>query len=278
MKKISAAFDGLKFSNATMAYAIEAAAKSKSVLSGVFLDDFLYHSYHLYDMVGSSGVSPIKTKRLNEEDQRVRDHSAEVFEQACREAQINYIIHRDRSFALQELLKETVYSDLLFVNTTETFSHFEDDEPTQFLSELLAGTQCPVVVVPKVYRPVEKIILLYDGKPSSVFAVKMLNYLMPWLKELPTEIVTVVDPQDFNVPEDRLIREFTTCHYPDATYTLLHGNAKEEIVRYLRHTRENALVVAGAYQRSTVSMWFKTSMADVLMKELDVPLFIAHNR
>jgi len=52
MKKISAAFDGLKFSSATMAYAIEAAIKSKAVLSGVFLDDFLYHSYNLYDMVG----------------------------------------------------------------------------------------------------------------------------------------------------------------------------------------------------------------------------------
>jgi hypothetical protein len=37
-------------------------------------------------------------------------------------------------------------------------------------------------------------------------------------------------------------------------------------------------VVLGAYQRSEVSRWFKTSMADILMRELNVPMFIAHNK
>lgn len=38
------------------------------------------------------------------------------------------------------------------------------------------------------------------------------------------------------------------------------------------------LVVLGAYRRNELSRWFKTSMADTLMKELDTPLFIAHNK
>lgn len=33
-----------------------------------------------------------------------------------------------------------------------------------------------------------------------------------------------------------------------------------------------------SYRRSEISRWFKTSMADILMKELDAPLFIAHNK
>ena len=60
MKKISAIFDGLKFSTSTLEYAIQLAAQSKALLSGVFLEDFTYHSYKLFDMVGSQGVSKEK--------------------------------------------------------------------------------------------------------------------------------------------------------------------------------------------------------------------------
>jgi hypothetical protein len=46
----------------------------------------------------------------------------------------------------------------------------------------------------------------------------------------------------------------------------------------LRYHKGNELVVLGAYRRSQISRWFKTSMADILMKELETPLFIAHNK
>ena len=41
MKKISAVFDGLKFADSTLAYAIKLAESSKTLLSGVFLESFL---------------------------------------------------------------------------------------------------------------------------------------------------------------------------------------------------------------------------------------------
>lgn len=278
MKKISVAFDGLKFSTVSMAYAIEAALKSKALLSGIFLDDFVYHSSDVYDMVGSRGISGPEISQLMKEDSDSRDHAVVTFEAMCQKAELKYNIHRDKSFALQELLKESIYSDLLYINTVETFTHFIEHEPTHFLTNLLADVQCPVVITPREYRAINKVILLYDGKPSSVFAIKMFNYLMPWLKETPTEIVTVVEPHELNLPNEPLIREFITCHYPSATYTLLHGSAKKEVTGYLKETDLKGLVVCGAYQRSAVSMWFKSSMANVLMKEVDMPLFIAHNK
>ena len=39
-----------------------------------------------------------------------------------------------------------------------------------------------------------------------------------------------------------------------------------------------SLVVLGAYQRGMVSRWFRASMADVLMRDLKLPLFIAHSK
>jgi len=65
-------------------------------------------------------------------------------------------------------------------------------------------------------------------------------------------------------------------HFPKASYTVLKGDPEAEIVNYLKAQRTNPLVVLGAYQRGMVSRWFRPSMADLLMKELKLPLFIAH--
>ena len=74
------------------------------------------------------------------------------------------------------------------------------------------------------------------------------------------------------------MKEFMKRHYPKAKYIIKKGWAEEEIVKYLKENQENTLVVLGAYQRGAVSRWFKESMADVLMKEVKQPLFIAHHK
>lgn len=277
MKKISAAFDGLKFSTGTLDYAIHIAGQSKALLSGVFLDDFTYHGYKLFDMVGSEGVSGEKLKKLMETDKETRQKSTAAFQYACIQAHIDYTLHHDESFAIQELLKESIYSDLLILGIEETFTHFPQDRPSQFVKDLLADVQCPVMLVPKEYKEIQKIVLLYDGKPSSVFAIKMFNYMLPWMRSIETEVLSVVDPTVYaELQDSELIKEFISCHFPEAQYTLLHGNAEENIIAQLKKQEQNTLVILGAYRRSSVSMWFKTSMADILMKEVGLPLFVAH--
>ena len=60
-------------------------------------------------------------------------------------------------------------------------------------------------------------------------------------------------------------------------YTVIKGWAEDGIVKHLKQTSENVLVVLGAYKRGPVSRWFRESMADSLMKEVKMPLFIAHS-
>ena len=53
------------------------------------------------------------------------------------------------------------------------------------------------------------------------------------------------------------------------------GFAGEKIIQYLKPAANRMMVVLGAYRRTDLSRWFKTSMADLLMKECEAPLFIA---
>lgn len=278
MQKIIAAFDGLKYSISTQQHAIAIAKKNKMHLVGVFLDDFTYHSYKVYDVVNSPDLLlEDALKDLNDKDEEVRKESVEKFTAACQDAGITYAMHRDRNIAIQELLHESIYSDLLVINGAETFTHYIKPMPTEFIRDILANVQCPVLVTTTVYKPFEKLVFLYDGEPASVHAIKMFDYLLSMYNNLPVEVVSVKSKKhSTHVPDNKLMKEFMKRHFPDAEYQVLKGDPDEVIVNHLADQHDNTLVVLGAYQRSTVSRWFKPSMADHLIKELRLPLFIAH--
>ena len=99
------------------------------------------------------------------------------------------------------------------------------------------------------------------------------------VKDMDTEVLTVKPVySSTHLPESRLMKEFMKRHYPDAKYTVMKGWAEDEIVKHLKKQKENTLVVLGAYRRGAVSRLFRESMADVLMKKVKLPLFIAHNK
>ena len=279
MKKFIAAFDGLKFSNSTKDYAIDIAKQSNTFPVGIFLDDVTYHSYKMYELITDNGLLESSLEHLQEKDKKTREISVKKFETACQEAGTNFSLHHDRSISLQELLHESIYADLLIIDSKETLTHYEEEIPTRFIRDLLTDVQCPVLLVPQKYEPIKKIVLLFDGEPSSVHAIKMFSYILEPLKHLPTEVITVKGmKKNLHVPDNKLLKEFMKRHYPKATFTVLQGLAEIEIPDHLKGNHGDTIVVLGAYRRGMVSRWFRESKADVLIKGLRTPLFIAHNK
>lgn len=279
MEKIIAAFDGLQYSNSTKEYALYLAKQTQTHLVGVFMDDFTYTSYKIYELVTKEGVSEEKLKQYRAKDKTVRDAAAADFVKSCQEAGLEYALHHDRNIAIQDLKHESIYSDLLIIDAKETLTHYTERQPTRFIRDLLSDAQCPVLLVPPKFKPVEKVILLFDGEPSSVHAIKMFSYLLPQLTQVEAEVVSV-NPVNttLNMPDNKLMKEFMKRHYPKAKYKVLKGLAEDEIVKYLKLQQAHTLVVLGAYRRGAVSRLFRASMADILMQKVKLPLFIAHNK
>ena len=280
MKKFIVAFDGLRFSESAMSYAIFLAKHCKAHLVGAFLEDFMRHNYGLAEIKKYEGANLDQyIEDMNQKDQDDRNESIAVFELACQDSGLNYSVHRDRNVALNEVLHESVYADLLIINAAETLSRYEEAAPSRFMRELLNDVQCPVVLVPASYEPIDKVVMLYDGEPSSVHAVRTFSYLFESIKHFDTEIVTVKRPEEsLHVPDNKIIKEFVKRHYPKAESIVLKGVAEDEITNYLHRGKENAMVVLCAYRRSKFSRLFRPSMADYLLMHLKLPLFIAHNK
>ena len=279
MKKFLAVFDGYKMSKSTLDYAIQLTQTAHASLVGVFLDEFIYRSYSAYKVMTTYKDYDKLIKEFDEKDKKKRDAAVLQFQKACEKSKITFSVHRNKSIALQELKHESMFADLIIINEYETFTKYKEKPPTRFMKDLLGDVQCPVMVVPNDFKPVDKIVLLYDGGPSALYAVKMFSYLFGNFQDLPVEVYSVNDRMgNLRLPDNKLMKEFIKSHFPRATYTVVKGNAEEQILGYLRNRKENELVVLGAYRRSELSRWFKISMADTLIKELDTPLFIAHNK
>lgn len=279
MKKIIAVIDGLKYSQSTTDYAISIASQTGSHLVGVFLDDYTYHSYKVYDLVTERNfVDENLVKELDVKDEVARRESGAKFEKACQAAGLNYAVHHDRNIAIHELLHESIFADLIVIDNKETFTHYEEKIPTRFVRDLLSEVQCPVLVVPKKFAPFNKVVLLYDGVPSSVYAIRTFSYIFSGYNNLDIEVISVKSIKDSaHVPDNRLMKEFMKRHFPTAKFTVLRGDAITEILDQLKGREDHSLIVLGAYNRGMVSRWFRPSTADILMEELNKPLFIAHH-
>lgn len=261
-----------------MQYAVAVAKQQPSHLVGLFLDDFTYNSFSMYKLL-RAGATQAEIRELEVQDKRTRELAARWFEEACQQAGLQYNIHHDRSVAIQEVLHESIYADLLVIDMDETLVRSEPQPPTRFIRDLLTDVQCPVLLVPPNYQEISKVVLLYDGEPSSVYAIKMFSYLMPGLHDLETEVLSVNElGEGLHLDHNHLMKEFMRRHFPKAKYSVTQGQPEEEIVRSLEQQPAGTLAVLGAYRRSMVSRWFRASMADVLMKKLTMPLFIAHNK
>jgi len=278
MKKIIAAIDGLKYSESTVDYAVQLAKSSDAHLVGIFLDDLTHHSYKIYDLVGSEGVSSERRAVLEKNDNKVRADSVKKFETESHKEGLGYSIHHDKNIAIQELLHESIYADLLIIDKKETLTSYPEKIPTRFIRDLLSDVHCPVLLVPKKYKPINKVVLLFDGEPSSVHAIKMFNYLLSSMNVSDLEVFSVKsEDQTTHIADNKLMKEFMKSHFQKVEYHVVQGNAEEEILNHLK-SLENALVVLGAYNRGRLSRWLRESMADFLMKNLNAPLLIAHNK
>jgi hypothetical protein len=277
MKKIIAAFDGIRFSESTMQYAIYLAKESKAHLVGVFLRESTALGFAFYEMVARGSISGNKLfDDIENSDKDSVRQSVGKFIDACREANISYSVHQDKKNAVDELIHETLFADLLVIDAWETFSYLENKLPGWFIKHVLHEAHCPVMVVPRKFRPIEKMIYLYDGSPASVHATKMANYILPEFAKMKTEMLSAVNKHTAPVlPDNKLVKEWVNRHASGTRFTIIKGGEAGLMARLTKESSQS-LIVAGSYQRSRLSMWFHESLANLLMRKIKSPVFIAH--
>lgn len=275
MKKILAVFDGVNYSDNTSTFGIDLARKTDSLLVGVFLHDLTYSRF-VYTYAWDVPTQYYYGFQEIEEQENLKiKENVEVFRKHCITAGIKHKIHLDSGVPLQELLKESAFADLLLIDTTTSFLRIGDRTPSIFLKDLLSEAKSPILILPDKGQPINDAVIAYDGSDSSVFALKMFSYLFPEWDNLPTTVLTVNHSTSNHIPKNRDLKDLAGLHFRNISYEVLNGDPETEIKKHLRKHPET-IVVMGAYGRSTWSRMFHTSLSNKLLKDVKVPLFIAH--
>lgn len=192
-----------------------------------------------------------------------------LFSHTCTAAKVSFRIHSVNSSHIDSLIDHSAFADLIVCDADTPPLHY-------FMNTLLANAHCPVLMVNKDYLQTDSLVFTYDDKSSSIHAVKWFTYLFSMYKKLPVHFVSVVPHNVLGIEYEDLIREWLPLHYPNATIEVLKGETRDELTKFINQF-SNPLVIMGAFCRSSLSRFFKESLANIIVEQTNVPLFVAHD-
>jgi len=273
MKKILLALDGAHFPKGAFELAAEWYRKEPLLVTGVFLSPIDVSKIVTY--TGLEAV-PMMPSVVGDEYGAEVAENIRLFEEKCLAEGLEYRIHNDSdNLPLASLIQESRFADLILLSRESFFANINKEQPNEYMQELLKKSECPVLLIPDQYESPERILLLYDGEASSVFALKQFAYLFPELTKLPTTLLKVSKKPEEQLPSEQGIAELAARHFSDLTLYDMSLEDKSQLTNWLKE-EEAAWVVMGAYGRSLLSTLFKKSFADELINDVRLPLFITH--
>lgn len=270
MKKILIILNESRISQHVIQSAINIAKESRSILEAVFLNDIssLNFGYPFPNDLFLAGEK-FSSKSRSEESMRLIQSDVQLFKDTCEEFKIEYKIEIDKTVSLTHLIDLSRFSDLIIAD-----SGSDSDEYS--LKDILLDAHCPVLLVSRNAEPIAKIFLAYDGSPSSMYAIKMFSYIFPELKNLPAHFFQIASENITEIPQLNEIKVWASKHFSNLNFKLIAGNARKELVEYIKQDSEKVIVVMGAYSGSSIARLFLKSMSESVINETNASVFITH--
>ncbi|MBS1600880.1 MAG: universal stress protein [Bacteroidetes bacterium] len=278
MENILLAVDGTKLNMNTVDFACYIAKLTQSTLNCFLIENLAGENKPvLKQLYALPYVETITTTDIPENKERVKscDQNIALFEEACTNRGVNHHVHIDKFARVKDVIAESRFADIIIVDPALSFNDEREAVPTKFVRDILAEAECPVLIAPYSFDGVKEILFTYDGSKSAAFAIKQFAHLFPSLKGNKITVLQVDEDKDEQTRENDKLKRLMRAHFSDVDYKHLQGKASDELFGYLLE-KENVFVILGAYGRSTLSNLFKHSTADLLVKTVNLPFFIAH--
>ena len=214
--------------------------------------------------------------KLKEQELSEVHTSQQKFAEAFENAGIKYDIQPNEGAWDVDLFKtESRFADLVVISGELFCQNAFENQPNDYMTEVLRSSECPVAVIPEKFKCIERLAVAYDGEKESMHAIKQFVYLFPNLPELPAEIVHIKEESTDEIPNRDLLREYTFSHFESQYTAKLHFDPKRYFSSWLEE-RKNVLLIAGSFSRSAISNNLRKSFAEKIIAEHTCPIFIAH--
>jgi nucleotide-binding universal stress UspA family protein len=169
--------------------------------------------------------------------------------------------------------------DLLVVGKHPHFFYSHPEELTRTLVEVARRTIGPVLVAGDVYRPVERVLVAYDGSLHAGRALHSYAHLQPFGRVLPTTVLHVYEDAHDEPDSAALVQQalaYLRAHGLEAQPASVQGeHPATQILDYVRQ-RQIDLLVMGAHGVSRIEQLLTGSVTQELLEQAPTLLFMDH--
>lgn len=273
MKKMLVAIDAREVNTNMLDYACYIAKLTHSRLTGIFIDNTA-PAEPVKEMAANRRESAPPV--ANEKMQSIAG-AERLFKEACNNRGTNCSVWHDERETNIDLIEESRFAELIIVDPEMSFGEKKEAIPSGFIKDLLSRSECPVMLAPFDFYGIDEILFAYDGSQASVFAIKQFIYLFPELSDKKVTVFQVNEYGHDEIFEKEKIGQLLQMHYSRIGFQLLHGKPADELLGYLLG-KKNIIVVMGAFGRSMLSAFFRHSTAELIIRTINLPVFIAHHK
>ena len=278
MEKILLAIEAINLDTTSLEFVIYLARLTNSKITGVFLENLVAEERPVLSKMQGMTFGDWEADE-NSVERRFKieliEKNIKIFKEECINRGVSFGLHRDRGVPVRELIEESRFADILVIDAETSFNRRYEGTPTEFVRDILKKAECPVVIAPESLESIYEIIFTYNESPSWVFAIKQFTYLFPQFSNKMVSIIQVNESGEWKDPDKYKFKEWLKEHYTNLNFEMVKGKIDDNLFDHL-FKRKNIFLVMGAYGRTEVSQFFKHSHADLLIKTVTQPIFIAH--
>jgi hypothetical protein len=213
---------------------------------------------------------------LIEQDREALEENILLFTRSCRREGISYRVNKEyHPFEIDMLVKESRFADLMIISSNLVHPQ-KDGKYEPVLKDLLTKSECPLLILPQNYSPVKRVVVAYDGKKESMFALKQFFYLFPVFTHLPTEMVYLGSEETVNVPNVGSLKEYVIPNISDVDLVSIPIQAKKELSKWASE-KKDAIFLAGSYSEKDLMGMSQEHFIDPIIDLGLFPVFIAHS-
>ncbi len=278
MKKILVAINAANPDKNSLEFASYLGRLTNSKITGVFLENAAYKETLNQNITNERNYI---TGQLNQhavpqlDRTELIEKNISTYKEVAANKGVNLVLHHDKGIPAYELIEESRYADMIVLDGATSFNKQFEGTPTNFIKDVLKSTECPVIIAPENFEAIDEVVFTYDGSASSVFAIKQFTYLFPQLHDKKISVLHINDTGEWKDVNRFKLKELLKNYYYDLHFEVLKGNIYNSLVEFV-FTRKNTFLVMGAYGRNTLSRIIKPSRADLIIKTIPQPIFIAH--
>lgn len=174
------------------------------------------------------------------------------------------------------IVAESRFFDLVVMGE-RAIESMEKESASATLQDVVKRSIAPVLAIAAPARDVRHVLVCFDGSPQSAHALQLYARLAPYGTALATTVLSVAEDGSGDAAQLLVDRaaNFLQAHGHSPFVKHVAGKPRDEIVRFAKENGVD-LIVLGAYGHRGLRDIFFGGATEHLIRETDVPLFLAH--